>query len=132
MRYEPARYLGIGLRRQDCFGAFAGVSTPYTADVKSGAYGRSFERTVSFLTGKSFYSNSPAVCFLVVRYSGHHGTFFGRNLFYIVVEMGYDNATIGVDNAGQHAAQDVDRVGNGTAEVSRMEVARGPVTSISQ
>ena len=116
---------GVGFAGQHGLGAFARMSAPDAAHVEAGAYAGALLGGVALLAMHRLDVELFLIGFLVEGGLSHEGALLVADDQHVVVEAGYGDVVVLVVQAGNHLAEYVDGVGDGTAVDAAVEVVVG-------
>ena len=123
--YQSDGDLGVRLGREDRLGTFARVSAPDTVYVERRADGGALAGVVALFAVYLRYAHVGFVALHVERQGVHLLAFLRGNFLYVVVEMRDGDPSCLVVQGGDHFAQCRAGIDHRSAEMSRMQVARG-------
>ena len=124
---EATAHFGKRIGRQDRLGALACIASPYTTDIERRPAGVTLERAVALFAEDVADADGPVVGLLVEGYLRYHGAFGFGDRQHIVVEMRDSDPSVVVHYLGEHLAEGIEGVLDGSAEVPRVEVTVRPI-----
>ena len=125
VRDKTHGYFRVSFTWKHRLGAFAGVTAPDAAYVQAGTDAGALHGGVALFSPDFGYLQEGLVFFKIEGGPGQLGTVFRAEFHHFVVESGNGYAVVGIVQAGYHLAESVDRIGNGAAVMTGMQVLVG-------
>ena len=112
----------MSLGRQHCLASDSGISAPDSAHIQAWPDRRALQSRVTFLSLDFVYADAFLIFVNVERRSCQFFPVLVGNLHDIIVESGYGDSSVLVNEGRNHVAQCVDRVCDSSAIMAGMKV----------
>ena len=126
MGNQTAGHFGIGFRRQHGLRTFSRITAPNTTHIERRTATIPLNRTVSFLSFQSTYTDSLFITFLIKRNFRQHPTFFLRQFFHFIIKTRNGDAPVFVSHTSQQTAQYINRISYRSTEMAGMQITIRP------
>ena len=122
IRHQTHGYLRVRLGRKHRLCALAGVAAPNAVHIEARPYARTLQSAVALLAAHLGYIQELLVLLHIERRPREHSPVAVGKLHHIVIETLHGNASLLIDERGDHLAKHIDRIGHGPAVMTGMQV----------